>query len=44
MAAREHASRTRGANRSDTVELAKSERLTGRLRAVAPWCVNGSDR
>ena len=41
---REHATPARGANRSDTVELAKKERLTGPLRAVAPWCVTGSDR
>ena len=40
---RENAMRTRGTNRSDTGELAKRERLTGRLHAVAPWCVNGSD-
>ena len=44
VSAREHGTRTRGANRSDTVELAKRERLTGQLRAVAPWRVNGSDR
>ena len=33
---------TRDYNRSD--ELAKREWLTGRLRAVAPWCIYGSDR
>ena len=33
---------TRDYNRSD--ELAKREYLTGRLRAVAPWCIYGSDR
>ena len=32
----------RNYNRSD--ELAKMEWLTGRLRAVAPWCIYGSDR
>ena len=29
--------RTPGANRPDKGELAKRERLTGQLRAVAPW-------
>ena len=33
---------TRKLNRSD--ELTKRERLTCRLRAVAPWCVNRNDR
>ena len=44
MSVREHAKRTHGANRSNTGELEKRERLTGRLRAVAWWCENGSDR
>ena len=42
MSSREHATRTHGANKSDMGEPAKRERLTGRLRAVVPWCVTGA--